>query len=186
MPTPRRRTARKRNGRTAYDRQIDAQRALDPRDYPTITKAEADRIRRAYEANEAARKVFDPKRYQRGGGYSPADVQKIADLAGVASPSNAERGALELYEFMHDPPTVKFLYVTENKNGYDPHKAQTFAGDYLGRVYFGQRYRAAGFGGRSAATERVPITLYAVNGKRYVGTYFSGAGNYARVRLAKG
>lgn len=131
MPTPRRRAATtKRNGRTRADRMIDAQRALNPRDYPTITKAEADRIRRAYEATDEARKVFDPKRYQRGGGYSPADMQKIADLAGVASPSNAERGALELYEFMHDPPTVKF-----------------------------------------------PC---------YVGTYFSGAGNYARVRLAKG
>ena len=91
-----------------------------------------------------------------------------------ADMSNEERGDLELLQFHASPPDRYFLYVDEDKA-----TATTFVGGNLGRVSFGRPYRD-NFGGR-----RVPITLAAVNGRTYHGTYYASAGDYARVRVAK-
>jgi len=93
---------------------------------------------------------------------------------GGPSPTNEERSAIEVYEFVHDPPVKYFLYIDEPSRS-----ATTWMGDVLGRVSFGQSYRSA-FG-----DTRVPIWVDAINGLLYHGTYFKSAGDYARIKLAK-
>lgn len=149
----------------------------------TISDAEAARIRDAGQAYEAARKAFDPKKYARGGGYTPAEERRIEEMAGVAQPSNQERGALELYDFVKSPPDRYFLYVREAKEPGGMHVATTWVGDVLGRVVFGREYKSPSLGHSPSA--RVPITVYGVNGVKYHGTYFKSSGDYARVRRSK-
>ena len=88
---------------------------------------------------------------------------------------NAQRGELELLRFHADPPTRCFLYVDETRK-----VATTFVGGGLGTATLGRPYRD-NFGGT-----RVPVWVQAVNGRRYAGTYFKSAGDYARVRALKG
>lgn len=93
---------------------------------------------------------------------------------GVPRVTNEERSALEVYEFIHDPPAKYFLYINEEKR-----MATTWTGETLGRIELGQPYRD-NFGGR-----RVPVRIHAINGRTYAGTYFTSAGSYARVKLCK-
>lgn len=61
-----------------------------------MSKALQDKIQRY----EAAREQFDPKRYKRGGGYSPDDIKSILRIAGMRSaPTNEDRAAVELWKF---------------------------------------------------------------------------------------
>lgn len=154
-----------------------------------LTAAEAADIRQRSEAYERAREKFDPKRFKRGGGYSPADVAAIEAMAGVAHPSNAELGRLELYEFMTNPPDKYFLYVKQDKNPRPIGStlpdgiATTWTGDKLGTIFFGKAYRTRSpFGG---VVERIPVRVHAVNGFQYAGTYYASTGNYARVKRVK-
>jgi hypothetical protein len=93
---------------------------------------------------------------------------------GIDLPTNDERSAAELYEFVTNPPDKYFLYIDEAKR-----IATTWTGEKLGTVGFGREYRD-NFGGK-----RVPISVYAVNGRTYHGTYFKSSGDYARVKMAK-
>ena len=145
--------------------------------HETISAARAENIRACIQASEKARELFDPKRDKRGGGYSPEDVREIARIAGCDSPTNEERSALEVYDFVHSPPDKYFLYV-DDKTG----KATTFTGDVLGSVERGRSYKSPAFGTPST---RVPIKVYGINGVTYSGTYFSSAGSYARVKRVK-
>lgn len=142
-----------------------------------IGAAKAESIRSCLQAYEGAREAFDPKRYKRGGGYTPADVAEIERMAGCKSPTTEQRGELELYEFIVNPPDKYFLYVNERSGN-----ATTFAGNVLGRVVFGRKYKSTGFGRGST---RVPVTVHGVNGVKYSGTYFESAGSYARVKRMK-
>jgi hypothetical protein len=101
--------------------------------------------------------------------YRPED--KPAQVPDV---TNDERSALEVFDFVTNPPDKYFLYVNETNR-----TATTWTGDVLGQVSFGREYRDS-FGGR-----RVPITVRAINGRKYHGTYFKSAGNYARIKMAK-
>ena len=103
--------------------------------------------------------------------YKPEEVP--AELA----VTNEERSAVEVYEFTHDPPANYFLYVNEKEA-----KATTWTGDLLGKASFGQEYKCPAFGRCSV---RVPITISAINGRTYHGTYFKSSGDYARVRISK-
>jgi hypothetical protein len=132
-------------------------------------------LRQQIDAFENARKAFDPKRYQRGGGYAKEEWEAIARQAGLERPpTNEERGQVEQYEFVTNPPDRYFAYVNERTR-----RLTTWMGDDLGEVGFGREYRDS-FGGR-----RVSITIYAINGKRYYGTYFKSSGDYARIKVSK-
>src|SRR5439155_26054876 len=102
--------------------------------------------------------------------YKPRD--KPADVPDV---SNEERSALEVFEFVTNPPDKYFLYINEKNR-----TATTWPGEKLGDVSFGCEYRD-NFGG-----ERIPVNVYAINGKTYHGTYYKSSGNYARIRMKKG
>jgi hypothetical protein len=79
-----------------------------------ITAQRAAEIQSAHDRNQRAREQFDPKRFKRGGGYTPAEMAEIAKIAGVKEPSNAERGELEFYRFMTHPPDKFFAYYKQN------------------------------------------------------------------------
>jgi hypothetical protein len=133
-----------------------------------ITPEQAQDIRTR---NEALNKWVDSIRGKNGwASYKPED--KPADVPNV---SNEERSALEVFEFVTNPPDKYFLYIRE-----EDRTATTWTGDKLGNVLFGREYRD-NFGGR-----RVPITVRGINGKTYHGTYYKSSGNYARIRAKKG
>lgn len=98
--------------------------------------------------------------------YHPSEVP--AHLKPV---TNEERSALEIFEFLRDKPEKYFLYISRDKG-----LATTWTGDELGRVTFGRTYRD-NFGG-----ERVAITVHAISGDTYHGTYYKSSGDYARVK----
>jgi hypothetical protein len=90
--------------------------------------------------------------------YHPSEIP-----ADVPTVTNDERSAMELYEFVTNPPEKYFLYVALNPNGYtgygSSHQATTWTGERLGDVQFGRTWRD-NFGGT-----RVSISVYAVNGE---------------------
>ena len=105
--------------------------------------------------------------------YKPED--KPADVPTV---TNEERSAIEVYEFCQTPPDRYFLYISFPEFG-KPGIASTWTGENLGAVTFGRSFRS------SFGDKRVPIRIDAINGKAYSGTYYSDAGNYARVKMCK-
>lgn len=112
--------------------------------------------------------------------------------AGIDPPSNEELGALEVFEFMRDKPDKKFGYVKcpddipSARASLDRYRAlygrtgtlTTFTGDKLGAVQFGRAW-SDNFGGI-----RVPISVQAITGDLYHGTYYASSGDYARVKKA--
>lgn len=133
-----------------------------------ITPEQANEIRTR---NTALNQWVDSIRGKNGwASYRPEDKP-----ANVPDVTNEERSALEVFEFVSNPPEKYFLYIDE-KN----HTATTWTGETLGQVTFGCEYRD-NFNGR-----RVPVTVRAVNGKTYHGTYYKSSGNYARIRAKKG
>jgi hypothetical protein len=116
------------------------------------------------------REWLDSIRDQNGwASYAPED--KPTD---VPDATNEERSAVELYEFMTDPPARYALYINEKTR-----KATTWTGDILGDAYFGTEWRD-NFGGL-----RVSIDVVGINGIHYYGTYYKSAGNYARITARK-
>lgn len=109
--------------------------------------------------------------------YKPED--KPADVPDM---TNSERSALELYEWLANPPDKYFLYITHKPTfgfgSFVSDAATTWTGTPLGNVRFGREWRD-NFGGTRQA-----VTVYGNNGVHYVGTYFKSAGDYARVRKA--
>ncbi|WP_210164705.1 hypothetical protein [Bradyrhizobium elkanii] len=93
--------------------------------------------------------------------------------ANIKPPTNEERSALEVFEFLRDKPERYFLYINRDKG-----VATTWTGEELGRVTFGREYRD-NFGGK-----RVAITVHAITGDTYHGTYYKSSGDYARVKKA--
>lgn len=106
-----------------------------------------------------------------GHGMRRLSAEAIAAMPADCAISNEERSAIESYEFAHDAPLKKFLYINAEKR-----TATTWTGEVLGAVEFGREFRD-NFGGR-----RVPITVRAINGWIYSGTYYKSAGDYARVK----
>jgi hypothetical protein len=120
--------------------------------------------------NDALMAWVDSIRGKNGwASYRPDDKP-----AHVPDVTNEERSALEVFEFVANPPDKYFLYISEKNR-----TATTWTGDALGNVSFGREYRDS-FGGR-----RVPITVHAINGRTYHGTYYKSSGDYARVKAAK-
>lgn len=102
---------------------------------------------------------------------------KSDQVAHLNPPSNEERSAVEVFDFVTNPPDRYFLYINHDKR-----LATTWTGDKLGDVAFGDEYHCPAFGWRST---RVPVTIKAINGRTYYGTWFKSSGDYARIRAAK-
>jgi hypothetical protein len=111
--------------------------------------------------------------YQQRNGWTviPADAKPPVNV------TNEDRSAIEVYEFCRDKPDRYFLYVKhlEGRNAV----ATTWTGEHLGSATLGPVYRD-NFGGK-----RQSITIRAINGETYHGTYYKSAGDYARVKRAK-
>lgn len=100
--------------------------------------------------------------------YKPDDLEHYA-------PTNDERSAIEVYEFVRDKPERYFAYVELNAR-----TVTTWTGQKLGTITrIGREYRDA-FGG-----QRIPITVQGINGVRYHGIYFVSSGDYCRLRAYK-
>lgn len=132
-----------------------------------ISKKQADDIR---SRNETLNAWVDTIRGKNGW----ASYRQEDKPAHVPDVSNEERSSLEVFEFVQNPPDKYFLYISEENQ-----TATTWTGDKLGHVLFGREWRDS-FGGR-----RVPVTVRAINGVTYHGTYFKSTGNYARIKRAK-
>lgn len=89
--------------------------------------------------------------------------------------TNEERSQLEVRRFMLEKPERYFMYITRNSAG-------TWTAQNLGSVTFGREYKCPAFG---RASVRVPVTIKAINGETYVGTYYKSSGDYARVKRVK-
>ena len=123
-----------------------------------ITPEQAAAIR---QRNDALMAWVDSIRGKNGwASYKPEDKP-----AHVPDVSNEERSALEVFEFCANPPDKYFLYISQEKR-----TATTWTGDVLGQVYFGREFRD-NFGGR-----RMPVTVRAINGLVYYGTYYGWPG----------
>ena len=132
-----------------------------------ITPDQAADIRKR---NDALMAWVDSIRGKNGwASYRPED--KPGDVPDV---TNEERSALEVFEFCTNPPDKYFLYINRDKQS-----ATTWTGDLLGHVSFGREYRD-NFGGI-----RVPVTVRAINGLTYHGTYYKSSGDFARIRQSK-
>lgn len=92
----------------------------------------------------------------------------------AAEVNNDMRSAVETYEFIGNPPEKYFLYINEEKR-----IATTWTGQQLGTLVFGREYTAT-FGDK-----RQSITVNAINGKTYYGTYYKSSGDYARIKAKK-
>lgn len=94
--------------------------------------------------------------------------------------SNDERAQVELFDFVNNPPDRYFLYISA-KNGTHygaSGEANIWTGVKLGDVQFGNTWRD------NMGSIRVSVSIYAVNGYTYHGTYFKSAGDYARVKMS--
>lgn len=124
-------------------------------------------IRRRSDAYEEARRRFDPRRYERGGGYSPEDRQQIERMAGVRHPTNEEIGQVEVFEFIARPPEKYFACYDDGLR-----HIQTWMSDVLGTIISKGSERRP-MGGRV-----VSIRARAINGYTYVGTCNLSSGTY--------
>ena len=130
-----------------------------------------DKIDRYYAAQE---RLFPGRN-----GFTPMDIEMVLASAGIdAAPTNEERSAVEVYEFMRDKPVKYFAYVNTNERQPGLGQVTTWTGDLLGACSFGREYRDK-FGGK-----RVPITVHGINGLTYHGTYFKSAGDYCRLKAS--
>lgn len=109
------------------------------------------------------------------------------EMAKIANVTNEERSALECFLFCYDPPAKYFAYVSGEaplQTGCGTEygracKVTTWTGEVLGNATLGPVYRD-NFGGK-----RRSISLRAINGQRYSGTYYTSAGDYCRLRAVK-
>lgn len=98
---------------------------------------------------------------------------------GLVPPTNDETSALEVFEFLRDKPDRYFAYVKISDASDLRGTITTWTGEKLGDCYLGGTYRD-NFGGK-----RRSISVQAINGCSYYGTYYSSAGDYCRLRKAK-
>lgn len=119
--------------------------------------------------NDHDTQADDIMRMKNGKSYAFLTAAEAATLPQV---SNAERSAVEVYEFIERPPETYFLYINR-----DQKTAATWTGDVLGQVTFGCAFRS------NMGDKRIPITIRAINGHTYHGTFFASAGGYARVKM---
>jgi hypothetical protein len=142
---------------------------------PAMTPRRAAIIEQAYGRYERAREAHHPKKFKRGGGYTPEEERSIASRAGLKRrPSNRAMGKLELHRFMSSPPDHLFTYYKHEARVGEA--ITNWMGDVLGHVtYRGRETRP--FGGRV-----VRIRMRGRNGVDYAGTCNLSSGTYCRLR----
>ena len=124
---------------------------------------------------EAARKKFDPKRYERGGGYDAKDRTIISAMAGTRDTTNEEKAQIEDFEWRVFPPSRYFGYYDKAMT-----KITGFMGNLLGRiVYKGPVTRA--FSGK-----RQNVTVRGTNNVMYSGICNLTGGTYCRLKRILG
>jgi hypothetical protein len=126
---------------------------------------------------EAARKRYDPKRYQRGGGYTPKDCAAIAMIAGIPrDTTNDEKGQVEEFEWRMFPPSKYFAYYDKGLT-----EITNFTGICLGGIIWkGEEFRD-NLGGR-----RQNIKVLGSNNVFYTGVCNKSSGTYCRLTRIKG
>lgn len=122
----------------------------------------------------------DGKGYVLGwASYKPEDKP-----ANVPDVSNAERSAVEVFEFMRDTPSRYTAYVKVNEEGMGKRplgSVRTWAGDVLGEItWLGSPYRVAGFGSQQGVRQNMRIK--AINGRVYSAVYYKSSGDYCRMK----
>ena len=148
----------------------------------------AEDIRDRHDRLEDARRRLDPRRFDRGGGYTLEEVVRIRVSAGVdRNLSGAELGMLEYFDFMTRQPDRLFAY-------HEGAGLRTFAGNLLATLYTrGATRRVGGYGGGSAPSDLRGRTGTAIqhvvfrgeNGFYYHGTCNLETGSYCRLRRGK-
>lgn len=109
---------------------------------------------------------------KENGNGIPSEVCKNFPFAKQVN--NELRSSVEVYEFVNNPPESYFLYINEKTK-----EATTWTGQKLGSVFFGSVYRS------NIGDKRINITVQAINGITYHGTFYKSAGDYARIKKAK-
>lgn len=134
-----------------------------------ITEAQYKELRAKYDLYHAERERLYP-------GSNWIDAERAAQLP--PAPEHDEISAIEVYEFVTDPPANYFAYV--KTTGIWFADVTTWTGEKLGEGYLGRIYFS------NMGDERRSITVHAINGKKYYGTYYKGAGDYCRLTMRKG
>lgn len=88
--------------------------------------------------------------------------------------SNEDRTALELFKFKRDKPTRYTAYASESDNS-----VTTWTGEKLGDASFKQTWRD------NLGSTRQHVTIVAVNGCCYWGTYYKSQGDLVRMTMRK-
>lgn len=126
-------------------------------------------LKEKVEANNEARLAYCKANKTNG---IPCEIAETFPFANEIN--NDVRSAIEVYEFVCDPPKNYFLYVNEKTR-----KATTWTGQDLGNIVFGNSWKS------NLGDLRMNVTVHAINGQVYAGTYYKGAGSYARIKLLK-
>lgn len=101
--------------------------------------------------------------------YKPEEVPE-----GLHDISNEARSLIETYRFLQEQPQKYVAYVSEKEK-----TVTTWMGDYLGSCSFGALYRS------NMGDKRISISVKAINGLTYYGTYYRSAGDYCRLTATK-
>lgn len=103
----------------------------------------------------------------------PGAVRDTFPFADVVT--NELRSQIEVYEFMNDKPEKYFAYVNDVSG-----QLTTWTGEPLGVVsYWGTEWCS------NMGDHRQSITVNAINGIKYFGTFYKSSGTYARLKAAK-
>jgi hypothetical protein len=127
----------------------------------TISNSEALQLRTIYEQFESWRN-----------GRTSYRTNEVPEH--LRSFGNKERGALELYDFVHNPPKRYFAYYKDNAVLGD--NVITFMGDKLGTIVSVSAPWQSNLGDK-----RRMVTVQAINGLTYRGIAQLSAGNYVRL-----
>lgn len=123
-------------------------------------------LRHRYDEYEKARKRICKSLYC----VTPEEAKKLPTAIG-----NDNVSRMEVYEFVHDPPTRYFTYVNLEKR-----IITTWVGAKLGEIL------GAGLPFRSNVGDmRVNITVKGINGVVYHGTFYKSSGDYCRLRAER-
>jgi hypothetical protein len=95
------------------------------------------------------------------------------------APVHSEISAIEIYEFINDPPDRYFAYIKEPEIG-NMGEMTTWTGEKLGNALLWNTWRS-NFG-----DTRVSIDVWGINGIKYHGFYYKSAGDYCRIKAYKG
>lgn len=108
--------------------------------------------------------------------YKPEDKP-----ANVPDVTNDERGKVEVYEFVSNPPNRYFAYVHLSDNGRTFGYVSTWNGDSLGEItWLGGPYRVQGFG--AFPSTRQNMRVKGINGRIYSAVYYRSSGDYCRMK----